>query len=191
MPRRCSSATSGASRPNVGDLTWYYLERTFTSRVAHEPVLGAAPQHAFGGLRGHRPCGHGRRDAGLAAGSHRHVRPQMVRDGADRALHAAGLDLRAGLDDAVQEPHRRRPGRLVRVARLHAAGLAVLRPAAGDDHPGAALRALHHPAVRQRAAPLRFAARGLGPHTRRRAADGDAQDHPAADAALADVGDRS
>ena len=125
----------------------------------------------------------------MAAGADRHVRPQVVRDRADRALHAAGLDLRAGLDDALQEPHRRRAGGVARDVRLLAARLAGLRPGAGDDHPGAALRAVHHPALRQRAPALRQPARGFGAHPRRRAADGDAAGHPAADAAGADVGD--
>ena len=103
-------------KADVGGLTWYYLERTFTSRVAHNLFWGPLVNTlsvAFGAIVARDG---GRRDARLAAGADRHVRPQVVRDRADRALHAAGLDLRAGLDDAVQEPHRGRAGGMARDA---------------------------------------------------------------------------
>lgn len=151
-------------------------------------VLGAAAQHADRRVRRDRAVDAGRRNTGLAPQPQRHVRPALVRDRVDRSLHAAGLDLRARLDDLVQEPHRRRPAGLDGIAGLRAARLAFLRPGAGDHHPGAALLAFRHPAFRQRAAPLRYAARGFGPHPGGEPADRGAQDHPALDAAVADLG---
>ena len=101
-------------KTDVGSLTWYYLERTFTSRVAHNLFWGPLVNTltvAFGAIV--LAMAVGGTLAWLLSRTDMFGR-KLVRDGADRALHAAGLDLRAGLDHALQEPHRRRPGRLAR-----------------------------------------------------------------------------
>ena len=170
-------------KADVGSLTWYYLERTFSSRVAHSLFWGPLVNTlsvAVGAIVAAMLVGGTL--AWLLSRTDMFGR-KLVRDRTDRALHAPGLDLCAGLDDAFQESHRRRTGGLVRVARADPAGLARLWPPAGHDHPGAALRPVHHPALRQRAAPLRQSARGFGANSRGRATDGHPADRAAADAA--------
>ena len=136
---------------DVGGLTWYYLERTFTSRVAHNlfwgplvntlsVALGAIVlAMAVGGTLAWllaRTDMFGRRWFATAL-----IVPYMLPAWTFALAWTTLFKNRTVGGQAG----------LARDVRLLAARLAGLRPGAGDDHPGAALRAVRHPAVRQRA----------------------------------------
>ena len=156
-------------KADVGSLTWYYLERTFTSRVAHRLFWEPLAQHAERRLR------RDRRSPMLVGGTLAWLLRRTDMFG--RRWFATALIVpymlpawTFALAWTTLFKNRTVGGQAgwLEALGLDAAGLAGLRPAAGDHHPGAALFAVHHPAVRQRAAPVRLAARGFRAHPRRR-----------------------
>ena len=177
-------------KADVGDLTWYYLERTFTSRVAHNLFWGPLVNTlsvAFGAIVDRRWWSaatlawllartdmFGRRWFATAL-----IVPYMLPAWTFALAWTTLFKNRtvggqAGWLEALgfTPPDWLAYGRLpvTIILALHYSPFIILLF-------GNALRRFDSPA------------RGFGAHPRRRAADGDAADHPAADAAGADVGD--
>lgn len=86
---------------DVGDLTLYYLDRAFFFARRIGSFLASALQYVDRRIRGDCTFARHRHRSCLAYQQNGHVRPPLVRHGLDRALYAAGLDLRARLDDVV------------------------------------------------------------------------------------------